>query len=471
MSFFTFGDSIEHALDYLGGTSDALAARDCRRAVLAAYREVTNARAWSYLFTHGRIITNPPYITGTIAYDHTGGNYEREVLLYGGTWPAWVGPGSKLRVGVVTHDVEERKSDTFLTLASQVNPGIDLDLNRIAITDLTLDVPIVITSVAHGRETGDIVIVEGVDSTELLVPVISSNGTWTITVIDPDTFSLDTSDGTSDTPWQTNSGTWRLPPTTSFTLYHDDYLLPADFVRQDTAIFEGNFGGLTYSDPTDQLWWQRFMFSSGTPRFYCIRGNPLFPGRLTIGFSPYPDQSKSIDFIYQRRSRGLRYDGYVTGTVSVDAVNLPTIVNGNGTVFDRSMVGSVLRVGTAREAPTSWVGANPPAVETVILEVLTPSALRVADAFAADQVAVKYVISDPIDVEQGCCLTAFLRGVEKQLTIARSVKEDKADAFAAYDMALKEAQAADSRSFQGRSMGGQRSRSVPYKYMPANFFP
>lgn len=462
MQFLTYADLLEHALDFLGGTSDAQAERDCRRAVQQAYRDLVNARTWSYLYRHGRVLTDAPSIAGTIAYDAA----TRRVLLYGGTWPAWAGPGAEVRIGVVTSMVIERASDTVLVLDAQVNPGVDLDLDRHAITGVSRTAPIVLTVPGHGLATGATVIVEGVLGYQ--GGSVSADGTWTITRVDVDHFSLVGSDGSGDVAWDGIHGTWRLPPTTPYTLYHDTYLLPDDFIKSDTAIYEGNFGGLTYSDPTDELWWQRFTKSAGTPRFYTLRGTSFWPGRLAISFFPYPDQQKTIDYIYERRARELRLASSSAGTVTVAAGS--TAVVGNGTAFDPSWEGAVFRIGTARTSPTSWVGVAPPSFETTIAAVLGPTALRLAGPVPATVSGWPYVVSDPADIEIFSMSNALLRGIEKALSVARSLAQ-KADAVALYDRALKEAQAADSRSYQGRSMGARGGRWINPKYMPANFFP
>lgn len=378
---FLYCDAVEHAFDYLGGTPDEQAQRDCRRCVQQAYRALADARAWGYLVAQGRINTSAPYATGTISYTHTGGTSEREVVLAGGTWPTWAGPGCHLRVGDVTYAALERMSATRLTLTEALNPGAD---------------------VAAG---------------------------------------------------------------TSYTLYRDVYELPEDFVAQDTAIFEGNFGGLCYSDATSWLWEQRYTESSGTPRYYAITGDALFPGRLVLRLSPYPDAAKSVDFIYHRRPRVLTTEAYATGTATAAADS--TTVTGSGTAWTAAMAGSVLRLGTATRPPTSPIGAYPAAVETRIVEVVGAAELRVEDAPAAAHAEVRYIISDPIDVQESM-RNALLRGVEKHLHIARSIK-DKPDAFQAYDFALREALAADSRSVQARAMGGASPRRMLKKDMPADF--
>jgi len=121
----TFHDLYQHVLDYIGQNLGESAQRDARRAIFESYRELVNAHKWSYLTKHGRIRTNPPYKTGTIVYDHTGGANEREVTLTGGTWPTWASSGV-IVVNNIAHQVDQRVSNTVLTLDSIVNPGADI---------------------------------------------------------------------------------------------------------------------------------------------------------------------------------------------------------------------------------------------------------------------------------------------------------------------------------------------------------
>jgi hypothetical protein len=258
-----------------------------------------------------------------------------------------------------------------------------------------------------------------------------------------------------------------IPAGTPYTLYHDGYLLPADFSRQDTAIYEGNFGGLEYSDPTSYLWNQRFVQSAGTPQCYTIVGSRAYPGLLEARFFPFPVETRTIGFIYQRQPRTIQLQGLTTGTVSVTQNS--TTVTANGFVFPSTCPGAILRLGTPQVAPGSWVSSNPPAFETFVQTWLDPQTAVVNDPSPFTGVYA-YSLSDRLDVELGSMLQPILRGVEKYLQTARNV-QGKPDAAIAYSMALKEAQAADSRSFQGRAMGGGRSRHTPWKYMPADFFP
>jgi hypothetical protein len=126
----TFQDTIDLLVDYLGGTPSEVVQRDCRRAILEAYRDLANSFRWSYLLTHGRLITAAPVSTGTIEYLDSAGTYPRQVVLtpaVGGitAWPDW-SRGAYLRVGDVAAKVARRVGDTELQLDEQVHFAADL---------------------------------------------------------------------------------------------------------------------------------------------------------------------------------------------------------------------------------------------------------------------------------------------------------------------------------------------------------
>ena len=99
----TLSDVINHGFDYLGGNPSEQSRRDIVRAALEAYRDLANAFNWSYLYTHSRVYTSPAFdgsqVGATIAYDLTGGQYERMVTLTGAVWPDWAAEGTYIRVG------------------------------------------------------------------------------------------------------------------------------------------------------------------------------------------------------------------------------------------------------------------------------------------------------------------------------------------------------------------------------------
>lgn len=123
----TYQDTIDLMVEF--ATAHGAEARHMviRRAILDAYAEIGAAHRWNSLFRTDRVITYPRQTTGTVAYVHTGGTYERQLTLTGGTWPAWAADGA-VRFGSsdLVCDIEERKSDTVVTLNATMNPGQDV---------------------------------------------------------------------------------------------------------------------------------------------------------------------------------------------------------------------------------------------------------------------------------------------------------------------------------------------------------
>ena len=121
----SYHDIVDHLLDYFGGLEDGRNIKMSKRAILSAYRQLPTLYNWSYYYKRGRVTSVAAYSTGTVAYDHAGGTYARQVTLTGGTWPSWAARGI-VQISNVSYDVHERKSDTVITLSVNSNPGADL---------------------------------------------------------------------------------------------------------------------------------------------------------------------------------------------------------------------------------------------------------------------------------------------------------------------------------------------------------
>lgn len=367
IGLWTYKDAVDHALDYLGASVSNEAARDARRAILAAYREIGNIHRWSYFYQRGRIATVAPYSTGTVAYDHTGGTYERQLTLSSGSWPSWATFGVVV-ISNIAYEVAERKSSSVLTLSATSNPGDD---------------------VAAG---------------------------------------------------------------TTYSIYRDTYPLPTDLVAIDEVINVGQILSMAYEHPRGWLNRQRITQSPASPFMYTVAGDQNYFGTLALKLFPAPDQVYQLDFLYQRRPRPLGLDEYSTGTVTVTAND--QTVTGSGTTFTSSMVGSVIRLSDdATNKPTGVIGSEPPAAERVIMAYTSATALTVDTAFEDSLSGVKFLISPPLDLEEGAMLTAFWRCVEKELAVIRKMK-DRDAIYGLYRQALLEAMEADSRSFMPRASGG-----------------
>jgi hypothetical protein len=254
------------------------------------------------------------------------------------------------------------------------------------------------------------------------------------------------------------------PAGTPYLFYRDSYVLPDDFIANDQALYERNFGGMQYVHPREWLFEERFIFAQGIPQCYTITGDPLFPGKLLIRLTPLPAEQKTIDYVYHRRPRPLVLAGPSAGTVSI--VSGGSTVTGVGTTFGPAMTGSVLRLGTsATTAPTGVIGKNPAAFETYITDVTSGTSLTCQDMPSSGFSGVAYTVGDPVDIDENSMLNAFLRCCEMHLAMNRTLK-DKPEAAAFYLDALNKARAADARTFSGRSVGDhwpyrQRLRDMP----------
>lgn len=122
---YTYYDAIESLVDFCAGHGFSAKQEVIRRAVQAAYRELVAERDWHWLYKDGRVQLQAAYTTGTVAYDHSGSTYERELTLTGGTWPTWI-VDAVVRFDDVICEVESRKSDSVITLDVQRNPGADV---------------------------------------------------------------------------------------------------------------------------------------------------------------------------------------------------------------------------------------------------------------------------------------------------------------------------------------------------------
>lgn len=459
INLYTYADAIEHVLGYLGSDSQNDSLRDARRGILAAYREFASARRWSYYYYRGRIVTVGSFSAGTVQYT----NSTRTVTY---TAPA-----------------------------------------GLPITAATNAAPIQITTAApHGLSSGSSVTIVGATGNT------AANGTWTVTVIDAYNFSLNGSDGTSSGTY-TGNGTWSesggfpswaqygriffnnpalnedislptgngyisyqvasmtdsnnlvlsvnsnpgvdLPAGTTFTLYRDQYPLPADFLSLERLInFSNLFMSPIWCTPGDWLLRQRVAVPSSIPVWYTVIADPHYFGTLSAAFYPPPDSIYTFDFIYQRRPRPLVVDQYCKGTVTASQGS--QTVTGSGTVWTSRHLGSSIRFsGSALEAPTGLIGSNPYLEERVITAVASNTSVTVDSPLANAYAGSKYVISDPVDIEEGAMLTAFQRCLEKQESITRLMKI-QGNARSAYNEALIKAMEADNRHFERRQAGMQK---------------
>ena len=366
----TFSDVIEQLVDYIGGARDASSLRSLKRAIREAYREIANAHPWTYLKRHGRLVTQAPYLTGTITYVHS----TRTVTLSGGTFPTWLAKGDNISSGDIECVVQSRTNGTTLVLDEVNNFGADISTGQ------------------------------------------------------------------------------------AYTVFRDSFDLPADFRSGDRPVWEEGLWKIEYADPQAWLRMRRSYHTTGSSILYTITKSPRTVGRLAIRMAPAPDASETVDYIYQCRPREFTIGEYRVEDARASITSGQATVTGTKTAFSSAkMVGTILRLSdSATSFPTDFEGDNYAALEDTISAVASATQLTVENNAAATYSNVRLVISDPIDIEEGAMMNAFLRCCEKHTAIIRGLKNQET-AIGLYMQALEDAKSADSRSVAGRVAGAGRS--------------
>jgi hypothetical protein len=290
--------------------------------------------------------------------------------------------------------------------------------------------------------------------------------TFGVVVIQNITYDVDTSVSSTVVTLSTNAcPNADISTATQYTLYRDTYPLPADCLQVDQLVDVGNQTIPCYVNPRDWLQQQRITKSPARPRDYTITSDPHYFGTMAIRFFPPPDTVYEFDFMYQRQPRQLRWDDVNAGTVSIAASS--AVVTGTGTAFDSRYAGSVIRTSTtSTDSPEALTWETPYDQERVILTYTSTTSVTVDTTYPTTYSGVKYIISDPIDIEAGAMLNCFLRCCEKNLSYSRKDKNIISLAEQNWRFALMAAREADARHFQPQVAGEYGVHATRLSLMP-----
>lgn len=257
---------------------------------------------------------------------------------------------------------------------------------------------------------------------------------------------------------------------TSYTIYRDQYAVPSDFGKITTNLFDAaSRREIEYLHARDALRHTRWVGTTSEPMGFTIVGaSDTEVGRpqpaLVFEITPAPSTARTLDYLYVRKPRPLRIENETTGTVSVTADS--AVVTGSGTAFKDAHVGSVFRIANSTTDAPSLYGAEPIDQERTIISRASDTSVTVDSVFTTSRTSVKYVISDPVDLDAPVMLNAYTAGLRAKLAHLRS-KDDRAAAEAMYLEELRRAAAADSRNGAPRGSGGQYA--VPWATLKQEF--
>lgn len=254
---------------------------------------------------------------------------------------------------------------------------------------------------------------------------------------------------------------------TTYSIERDTYPLPSDFKSMKVISWADGQLFPSFVDPGEWNSMTAYRRGSSRPLWYTIYSDRNFFGLMGLKFWPPPDDVYPVDLLYLGRGRGLQIEKYAAGkaTVAIDS----TSVTGSGTSWTSKMIGSTIRLGdSVTQEPTGYDGQYPYIDERVVTAVASATALTIDAVSSQAFTGVKYVISDPVDIEAGAMESLLLREIEKH---CRSIYRMKATAEEPreYERAVLQALESDSRYSGPRRAGGDFGRYPRLSDMPIDF--
>lgn len=265
----------------------------------------------------------------------------------------------------------------------------------------------------------------------------------------------------------------NLSAGTVYLLYRDRYPLPVDFGSSYDWIEYNSGYQCSFSPNANLLFVGRIgVRGPAKPLIYSVMADPYHLGGMAAWLHPIPDSAWCFDFIYRRRPRYLANPEYSVGSATVAAAT--AAVTGNATSWLDRHVGSIIRFGAAgdKAPPSGLTGDYPYTYERTIVAVTNGQALTIDEAIPEDMTNRPYRISDPIDIEDGACMTAFHRECEKQMRLVRRMKplyDGDASEQKEWNLAYLRAMEADKRGLSAQIVGGGVAYRRRLADMPISF--
>lgn len=219
---------------------------------------------------------------------------------------------------------------------------------------------------------------------------------------------------------------------TTYTIYRSAYDLPSDFSKV-RSVWNSTLNEPITPANIDS---QNFLVNSdgsstSSPCMYSIASNADYVFKDALQINP-PDAAYAINVAYTAQPRAMSLEQYATGTASVSADSVT--VTGSGTTFVAGHVGCVIRFSSSGTTmPTNAVGYrdsnvdNPAVHQAIVKSVASTTSITIDSASPSALSAVKFTISDRLDVQPGVMLTALEKLAAWEM--ARLCKRDDVDRY------------------------------------------
>jgi hypothetical protein len=235
---------------------------------------------------------------------------------------------------------------------------------------------------------------------------------------------------------------------TSYTYFREAYLLPETFRKLGTLWDMDNDNEIPMVDADRQTGLSTVYYDTpDTPWYGVIRGSNNVPGRMQLCFVPGPSSERTYRVSYESAPREMKVENYATGTVTTSGTS---VTLSGGTFPTAVSAGTVIRFSDSATAATSKYGnpsdvSNPYYAQRFVVTRDGDTTLTIDSALPTDQTSVAYSVSDPVDIENGAMLTAFLRGIEAEYA-RMAVLDNQSKMEVSYRRSLIQAMESDYRT-------------------------
>ncbi len=235
-----------------------------------------------------------------------------------------------------------------------------------------------------------------------------------------------------------------------YAIWQSEYRLPPDLTKIVELHDANGAWSASYVSPNEWLRRTRTSHQTGGPFCWTVTGMEDLYSSMSVRLSTVPTSATTLDFLYNRAPRPLKYDGYARfssqGSDKIetysDGVTHDVALNVSLT---SDIIGSVFRVGGDASNPPGGLGdpyqySDQRIVTTVsAAEILFDDRLSVGGSAAG-----AFTVSDPVDLPT-YLLTAFRRRCEYEMAIRTADSKAEDRALERYHISLVQAMEADSQ--------------------------
>lgn len=207
---------------------------------------------------------------------------------------------------------------------------------------------------------------------------------------------------------------------TTYTWYRDAYPLPVGTTVIKAVQDTSNNHELRISNPADDFAAKLYYYDTPDTPWVCSqRSSGDWLGESDLILGPPPSGAVVYNVRFEAMPRPLRTERLRSGDGVTVTTSGTTATASSATFLDKHL-GSVIRFGTASEYPSGRFGFrsddndNYFAAERVIVGITSSTVAVLDQAIDTEVSAVKFTISDPIDIETGVMATALLRACEAE---------------------------------------------------------